>query len=334
MRFKPLSATVKTSEKSDPSRCVQFLEVPAHADGQRIDNFLMTRLKGVPRSHIYRLIRKGEVRVNKKRVKAETRIQTADLVRLPPVRVAVADHVQPPSEALIALLRDAVLYENEQILVINKPQGLAVHMGSGLQTGLIEAIRWIRSRDADEAPYLELAHRIDKETSGCILIAKNPLVLKHLQAEFKVRNVQKSYQLIVHGKWPHDLLEVNAPLLRRDSQDNEKIVTVSTEGKPSITRFKILEQYEKTSFIEAIPLSGRTHQIRVHAQHAGHPIVGDPKYTNRLHSALDRQFRLCLHAASLSFRLAEGEQIKVSAPLQQNMSQLLETLHKSSKRFS
>ncbi|MEZ5526617.1 MAG: RluA family pseudouridine synthase [Gammaproteobacteria bacterium] len=327
--------TAHTADKTDPNRQVRLVEVPAHAEGQRLDNFLLTQLKGVPKSHIYRLIRKGEVRVNKKRAQPDTRLHSADLLRIPPVRVAAKEELVPPSEALCALLRNAILFENQHILVINKPQGLAVHMGSGLQTGLIEALRWMQAqKQGGGGAYLELVHRIDKDTSGCVLIAKNPLILKELQKSFKVKSINKRYQMLVHGRWPPSLKKIDIPLLRRNIENNEKIVTADPAGKASVTHFRLLEDLGTVSLVEASPLTGRTHQIRVHAQYAGHPIVGDPKYTLRQADALDRQYQLCLHAASIGFQMPDGEGIEVHAPMQENMTRLLESLRQTARKPS
>jgi len=305
---------------------VQILEVGAHSEAQRIDNFLMSHLKGVPKSRIYRLIRKGEVRINKKRAKPDTKLHAGDLVRVPPIRVAQPNVIAPPGQGLIDLLANAVLFEDEQMIVINKPQGLAVHMGSGLQTGLIEALRWIKKEQGREEDFLELAHRIDKDTTGCVVIAKNPLFLKHLQAEFKARRVQKRYQAIVHGQWPSDIGEVNAPLLKRDVHEGEKIVVVDEAGKTSSTQFTLIKSTFVASFIEASPLTGRTHQIRVHCQYVGHPIVGDRKYTTLQANSLSKVKTLCLHAASIQFLLAGGRKISVQAPLAGHMRELLDSL--------
>lgn len=310
-----------------------MLEVGQHSNLQRLDNFLLAHLKGVPKSHIYRVIRKGEVRVNKKRAKPDNKLRTGDIVRVPPIRVAETRAAPVPSQGLIELLQAAVLFEDEQMLVINKPQGLAVHMGSGLQIGLIEALRWMRTRD-DEGAFLELAHRIDKDTTGCVVIAKNPIFLKYLHSEFKVRNVRKIYQAIVHGKWDKDVVEVNAPLLKHDIEGSEKIVTVSREGKSALTHFKLLEHFEHASFIEASPLTGRTHQIRVHCQYAGHPIVGDMKYTSNTQTPLTRFKNLCLHAASIEFTLPDGKSMRVEAPLGASTLDLLGKLRRNSRQFS
>jgi len=302
---------------------VQLLEIGAHTEMQRLDNFLISKLKGVPKSKIYRVIRKGEVRINKKRAKPDTKLHAGDIVRIPPIRVAQPSVIEPPSASLVTLLESAVLYEDEQVLVINKPQGLAVHRGSGLKIGLIEALRSMRD-NGDEAFFLELVHRIDKDTTGCIVIAKNPLFLKYMQREFKERNVHKTYQAIVHGEWPDDIVEVNAPLLKHDVQQAEKVVTVDPEGKSAITHFKLVQRFAQCSFIEANPVTGRTHQIRVHCQYAGHPIVGDRKYTSAASNALGQHKQLCLHAAKIEFTMINGEVFKIEAPLGGAMLELLE----------
>lgn len=311
---------------NEPNRGVQLLEVGAHSEAQRVDNFLMSHLKGVPKSRIYRLIRKGEVRINKKRAKPETKLHAGDIVRVPPIRVAQTNTLAPPSQGLIDLLGNSVLFEDEQMIVINKPQGLAVHIGSGLLTGLIEALRWIKKEQGRQEEFLELAHRIDKDTTGCVIIAKNPIFLKYLQSEFKARRVHKIYHAIVHGQWPDDIVEVNAPLLKRDVNEGEKIVIVDDAGKASTTRFKLIKTSTQASLIEASPLTGRTHQIRVHCQYAGHPIVGDRKYTSLERNALSSIKTLCLHAASIEFALEDGRRISVQAPLAGHMQQLLQSM--------
>ena len=317
--------------KLDNSAKVQLLEIGPHSELQRLDNFLLSQLKGVPKSKIYRVIRKGEVRINKKRAKPDTKLHTGDIVRVPPIRVAEPTVIAPPSESLVALLKDAVLYEDEQVLVINKPHGLAVHRGSGLQIGLIEALRAMRAAPNDPSFFLELSHRIDKDTTGCVVIAKNPLFLKHIQREFKARHVHKTYQVIVHGTWPQDIIEVNAPLLKHDVQQSEKIVTVDPAGKSAVTHFKLIEHLKESSFIEASPITGRTHQIRVHCQYAGHPIVGDRKYTSQAGNPLAHYKQLCLHAAKIEFSTIDGQLLRISAPLEGAMLGLLEKQRKKTQ---
>ena len=293
---------------------VTFQEVSSEQSGQRIDNFLLSRLKGVPKSRIYRIIRKGEVRVNKKRIKPEYKLQTGDLVRIPPVRVAEPKQQIPPSEALQELLQNAVLFQDEYLLVINKPAGLPVHGGTGVKIGLIEALRHIYPALTG----LELVHRIDKGTSGCLLLAKNAKSLKILSAQFKAREVKKTYHALVEESWPEQISEVDAPLLRQEASNGERYVVVSNEGKAALTHFVILERFADATLIEASPSTGRTHQIRVHTQLTGCPIIGDAKYsrdTSRKQFADRGIKRLCLHAAQLSLTHPEsGEQLTVSAP--------------------
>ncbi len=308
-------------------RRVEFIEVSTDADNQRVDNFLLGRLKGVPKSRIYRLIRKGEVRVNKKRVKPESRLNTGDSVRVPPIRVAeIAPPVRPGS-SLVKLIKESIIFEDSELIVMNKPQGIAVHGGSGLKTGLIESMRWILQEAGQGGDFLELAHRIDRETTGCLVIAKTPGMMKHLHSELKAKNVTKSYHALVHGRWPDDVVQVNAPLRKHEVKAGEKVVVVDPEGKPSVTNFKILKRFSNATLIEASPLTGRTHQIRVHCQYAGHPIVGDQKYTSTTRDQLSDTKILCLHAAMITFNRPGSEiRFTASAPTNPLMLQLLDSL--------
>ncbi len=309
------------------NRGVEFVEVKIDSDGQRLDNFIMSRLKGVPKSRIYRLVRKGEVRINKKRAKPESRVHTGDIVRLPPLRMAAALPPLRPSENLVHLLRSNILFENNDLLVINKPQGIAVHGGSGLKIGVIEAMRWIKSEAEEGSEFLELVHRIDKDTTGCLVIAKNAIILKALQNEFKARNVSKVYHALVHGRWPDEIIHVNAPLLKREVKAGEKVVTVDDEGKASETDIKVLQRFRNATLIEASPLTGRTHQIRVHCQYAGHPIIGDSKYTSATASAFPEVRNLCLHAAAISFTVLDTDaRFSFSAPMNPVMLNVMEQL--------
>lgn len=288
----------------------------------------MSRLKGVPKSRIYRLVRKGEVRINKKRAKPDSRVHTGDIVRVPPLRMAPTLPPLRPGESLIRLLQESVLFENDDLIVINKPQGIAVHGGSGLKIGVIEAMRWIKNEAGGQEDFLELVHRIDRDTTGCLVIAKNSITLKTLQSEFKARNIHKTYHALVHGKWPEEIVRVNAPLLKREVQASEKVVTVDIEGKASVTDFKILKRFRNATLLEVHPLTGRTHQIRVHCQYAGHPIVGDKKYTSKMQSMLPEVRNLCLHAAAISFIRPDTEvEFAISAPMNPIMLGLLEELH-------
>lgn len=292
-----------------------------------MDNFLLGRLKGVPKSRIYRLIRKGEVRVNKKRVKPESRLNAGDSVRVPPIRVADGAPPVRPGYSLVKLIKKSILFEDSELIVINKPQGIAVHGGSGLKTGLIESMRWILQEAGQGGEFLELAHRIDRETTGCLVIAKTPAMLKHLHGELKAKRVTKSYHAIVHGRWPEDIVQINAPLRKNEVKAGEKVVVVDPEGKPSVTNFRVLKRFSNATLIEASPLTGRTHQIRVHCQYAGHPIVGDQKYTSATRDQFSDSKVLCLHAALISFNRPDGEKrFSASAPTNPMMLQLLDSL--------
>lgn len=314
---------MSNSEQPSANTGVQLITVSAHADEQRLDNFLLSRLKGLPKSHLYRLIRKGEVRVNKKRCKPDQRLLEGDIVRVAPLRLSSAAAPMAPGAGLMQRLTDSIIYEDDYLMVLNKPSGLAVHGGSGIAAGLIEALRFMAGADA----YRELVHRLDKETSGCLLVAKTGKVLKLLQAELKAGNFTKKYLALVHGQWPRQLVKVDAPLLKHHPGEGESYSTISKEGKPSITLFAIRQQFANATLVEATLVTGRTHQIRVHTQSVGHPIIGDTRYTfDKPHAFADVR-QMCLHAASLVFRHPHsGANIEVVAPLPDAMKRLLEQL--------
>ncbi|MEZ0151750.1 MAG: 23S rRNA pseudouridine(955/2504/2580) synthase RluC [Candidatus Reddybacter sp.] len=304
---------------------VQYLEISADQAGQRIDNFLLSRLKGVPKSRVYRLLRKGEVRVNKGRIRPEYRLVEDDVVRVPPIRVS-KQVTAVPGRSLRGILAQSILLETEEFLVLNKPFGLAVHGGSGINLGVIESLRAMREPHA----YLELAHRLDRDTSGCLLIAKSRRVLKHLQDQMRQRSMHKRYITLVSGRWAKERREVNVPLLKQTVASGERIVRANSEGKPSLTRFKLLKHYANASLLEVKLETGRTHQIRVHCQLVGHPLAGDPKYGNEIFNQALRAVglkRLFLHAAQLAFTSpATGERVKVEAPLPDELEGLLKKL--------
>jgi 23S rRNA pseudouridine955/2504/2580 synthase len=280
-------------------RPVTFETVQEDQKGQRIDNFLSSRLKGVPKSRIYRLLRKGEVRVNKGRVKPQHRLDAGDIVRIPPVVSPISEPLGKVPEALARQLSEAVVFENSHWMVVNKPCGLAVHGGSGLSMGLIEALRQIR----DDCHSLELCHRIDKDTSGCLVVAKKRSALRQFHAALREKKLTKIYHAAVVGRWPQASDAISLPLQKNILQSGERMVHVSDEGKPSRTLFRIIEKLEHYTVIEAQPVTGRTHQIRVHARAAGHPIIGDSKYGN---SQVNQKMReqglkfLFLHARSIT----------------------------------
>lgn len=293
---------------------VKWVTITEDNDGQRVDNFLLAQLRGVPKSIIYRIVRKGEVRVNKGRVKPDTRLKVGDQLRIPPViRKEKAEKVKPGSRVQ-NVVEESVIFENDQMLVVNKPSGIAVHGGSGLSFGLIEVLRAARP----EARFLELVHRLDRDTSGLVMIAKKRSSLRYLQDELRERRIGKHYHALVGGSWPGNVSKVNAPLLRYEMANGERRVKVDPAGKASLTRFRCLANYEGYSLVEASPVTGRTHQIRVHSVWAGHPIAGDDKYMDdvslKAFRALGGQ-RLMLHAHALEFALpVTGERVHLKAP--------------------
>ncbi|MFP4263889.1 MAG: RluA family pseudouridine synthase [Halomonas sp.] len=304
-------------------RDVQWVEVTAGQDGQRVDNFLMTRIKGAPRTLIYRIVRKGEVRVNKKRVKPDTRLAMGDLVRIPPLKLSPREAVREVSDGLRNLLAGSVLLEGRDWLVLNKPSGLAVHGGSGVKIGLIEALRQVR----EDLDFLELVHRLDRDTSGCLLLAKSRPALLALNASLKQQQMEKRYLALVAGRWPARRDFVAARLDRYTLANGERRVRVDPGGKVARTRFAVREAMAGVTLVEAEPVTGRTHQIRVHAAHAGHPLLGDDKYGSRESQALAARLglsRLFLHAESLAFpEPTSGREVRIRAPLPDDLLAVL-----------
>ncbi|HCS26036.1 MAG TPA: 23S rRNA pseudouridine(955/2504/2580) synthase RluC [Spongiibacteraceae bacterium] len=308
------------SGESGKQQSVQVLVVGEEAAGQRIDNYLLKLLKGVPKSRIYRLLRKGEVRVNKGRIKPEYKLMDGDSVRVPPIRVA--ERTAPEdvfvSDGLSRQLQGAILFEDERLLIINKPSGLAVHGGSGVSVGLIEALRRIRP----EERFLELVHRLDRDTSGCVMLAKKRSTLKTLHGLLRGNGVDKRYLALVEGRWSSRKVQVKLPLEKNVLQSGERMVRVNPDGKYALTRFEVVQRFPGATLVEARPVTGRTHQIRVHCQAAGHPIIGDDKYGR---DEVNEQFRkegvqrLFLHAHSLGFEL-DGERISVAAELSDDLN--------------
>lgn len=294
---------------------VNYVHIDEDRAGQRIDNFLITQLKGAPKSLIYRIVRKGEVRVNKGRIKPEYKLKPGDIVRVPPVKLPEANTPTPVGKGLAKQLREAVLYESAGLIIINKPHGLAVHGGSGVNLGLIESLRQIYPNERS----LELVHRLDRDTSGCIMVAKKRSTLRAIHAQLRSGGIDKIYQALVIGGWPKSCQKVDAPLQKNVVQSGERMVRVDQEGKRSITAYRVLKNFGQFSLVEAKPITGRTHQIRVHCQHMGHPIVGDPKYGVDQVNQAQRQLglnRLFLHAAQLKLIDPSTEKkIDVKAPL-------------------
>jgi 23S rRNA pseudouridine955/2504/2580 synthase len=325
---KPGSKTPSSKPVVTPK--VQILEVDDDVAGQRIDNFLTSRLKGVPKSLIYRVLRKGEVRVNKGRIKPEYKLKAGDLVRVPPIRVAAKAERVKPGQGLVQLLSKSILYEDDDLLVVNKPAGLAVHGGSGVNLGLIESLRQIRDQDR----FLELIHRLDKATSGCVMIAKSRRCLRYMQQLLRERNhINKVYNALVIGRWPQRRKQIQVALLKNKLASGERIVRAveeETEGaKSSLTNYRVLKHFKGCSLVEAKPITGRTHQIRVHSQYAGHAILGDEKYGDSVADGLIREIglrRLFLHAAKLEFTTVDKVRVTVEAPLSAELLTVLSTL--------
>ncbi len=271
--------------------------------GQRLDNYLMRIRPGVPKGRIYRAIRTGEVRLNKGRPKPESRLIAGDVVRVPPLRTEERA-AKPKTLYWEDRLRARVVLENPSLIAIDKPSGLAVHGGSGVDVGLIEVLRSMYSSDR----YLELVHRLDRDTSGLILIARRAATLRALHELLRTGAIDKRYLCLVAGRWPSHLKKIDAPLEKYLLSSGERRVKVSQDGKPAQTGFKVLQRWDRATLLEAKPVSGRTHQIRVHCQHAGFPILGDAKYASgeadTVASAIGLQ-RLFLHAKVLNFKVQE-----------------------------
>jgi len=314
-----MTDTAKTTQ-------VRLIEVDPEYAGQRIDNFLLTLLKGVPRSLIYRILRKGEVRVNKGRIKPVYRLQAGDMVRIPPVKLPVAETPPKPARSVLETVEQGILYEDDRLLVLNKPSGLAVHGGSGIHYGAIEALRILRP----QAKRLELVHRLDRDTSGCLLITKRGSSLRSLHEQFRDNRVQKIYLALLKGRWQGGQRIVDAPLKKNTLQGGERMVRVDREGKDAISIFTPLAVMDEASLVQVELKTGRTHQIRVHAQHIGHPLAGDNKYGDE---AFNRQLRamglkrLFLHAKRLCFEFPpENKRGCISATLDKELEKVLTNL--------
>ena len=312
------------SNTSSPSVGVHFLSVAEEDQGQRLDNYLLSRLKGVPKTHIYKLIRKGEIRVNKKRPSADQRLQSGDLVRLPPIRVAGRAPQAPVTDRMADVLTQAVLYEDDALMVLNKPAGWAVHGGSGINLGIIEAVRQWR----EHAKRWELVHRLDRDTSGCLIIAKKPSIMKALQADWE--NFSKTYVALVAGQWSAKDKWVDAPLLKNVLQSGERMVRISSEGKASLSEFSVIKTWAQATQVRIKLHTGRTHQIRVHAQWKKHPLLGDDKYGDDASVELSKRLgvkRLMLHAQQLVFRHPlSGESLTIEAPIADDVLMMIKKL--------
>lgn len=308
---------------------VRTVEIGPERDGQRVDNCLATLLKGVPKTHIYRLLRTGQVRVNGKRAKPDTRLAEGDALRIPPVRVAEREAPGAPPTSMLDAVRNAVIFEDKDFLVIDKPAGIASHGGSGVTFGAIELMRAARPNE-----HLELAHRLDRDTSGVLVFARSRRGLVGVQALIRDGETTKQYLCLMTGKLQREKFDVNVPLRKSVLSGGERMVRVDDAGKPALTFFRRVERYEGASLVEATLATGRTHQIRVHATHAGYPLAGDPKYGER---EANKRFhdlglkRMFLHAARFEFELGENS-YSFSAPLPDDLRAVLDRLQGGATR--
>ncbi|MDE1963704.1 MAG: RluA family pseudouridine synthase [Xanthomonadaceae bacterium] len=319
---------MQTVTSPDVPHGVRQVEVGPERDGQRIDNALATLLKGVPKSAIYRILRTGQVRVNGKRAKPDTRLVAGDLLRIPPVRVAEKHETRGPAAGQVAEAAASVIFEDKHFLVIDKPTGMASHGGSGVSHGAIELMRAARPNE-----HLELVHRLDRDTSGVLVFARTRAGLTGLQAAIRDGQVVKQYLCLMVGHPSKARFNVNAPLAKSVLQGGERMVRVSDNGKPSLTFFQEMEQYPGARLMQATLGTGRTHQIRVHAAHIGHPLAGDPKYGDKEANKRFRDrglHRLFLHASHLSFEL-DGRAYSFSAPLPDDLKSFLDVLGSKGK---
>ncbi|MGH8112102.1 MAG: RluA family pseudouridine synthase [Rhodanobacteraceae bacterium] len=302
---------------------VRTVEIGPERDGQRVDNCLVALLKGVPKTHVYRLLRTGQVRVNGRRAKPDTRLAQGDRLRVPPVRTAVRRESGAPPAALLDAVRHAVIFEDRDFLAIDKPAGVASHGGSGVTFGAIELLRAARPKE-----HLELVHRLDRDTSGVLVLARSRRGLVGAQDLIRTGGTKKQYLCLMTGKLERATFDVNAPLRKSVLQGGERMVRVDDAGKPALTFFRQIERYPDASLVEATLATGRTHQIRVHAAHAGHPLAGDPKYGGRDANKRFRKLgltRLFLHAARFEFDLGERA-YSFSAPLPDDLRAVLDRL--------
>jgi 23S rRNA pseudouridine955/2504/2580 synthase len=326
--------TIKMTHSEDDDRATgsaRTYRVSEDREGQRLDNFLLNYLKGAPRSLVYKLVRSGQVRINGGRVKADRRLEEGDQNRIPPGRIQMnedGDKIAP--QGLLDALTESIVFEDARLLALNKPSGLASHGGSGISWGAIEALRALRPKES-----LELVHRLDRDTSGLLVIAKKRSALVELQAllrEDHGAGIRKRYLALLTGRMPDGVMSVDAPLHVGLRQGGERHVQVHANGKPSMSHFKVLERCSGQSYCEVRIETGRTHQIRVHARHIGHPVAGDDKYgdeaaNKRLREQVGLK-RLFLHASTLEFALDGGnEKYQLNAPLAADLVDVLDRLH-------
>ena len=309
----------------ESTQTVQIIDIGQRHHDQRLDNFLLSQLKGVPKSRIYKLLRSGQVRVNKGRKKPNYRLQSGDQVRIPPLRMAEPADIGVAPAHLLQAIEQSVLFEDTHILAINKPAGIAVHAGSNIAHGVIEILRQVRP-DED----LELVHRLDRDTSGCLVIAKSRQALNQLHELFREEksDMEKIYRAVLAGRWQGGEKLIDAPLRKNTLQGGERMVMVAPDGKPAQSLFTPLDYFDRGTLAEIKLYTGRTHQIRVHAAHAGHPVAGDEKYGDKSFNQYlknNNLRRMFLHAYRLSFRLHKD--YNIVAPLDKDWDTLLQLLN-------
>ncbi len=324
------AAIISADTVRSPAPAVQRVLVSEEDAGQRIDNFLLRECKGVPKSHIYRILRSGEVRVNGGRISQTYRVQAGDELRIPPLRLAQKQDSAPPASIPARDFR--IVFEDEHLLVVDKPAGLAVHGGSGVSFGLIEQLRAQRP----EARFLELAHRLDRETSGLLIVGKRRAALNHVQDQMREGKIEKRYLTLVSGRWMNPLQHVKLALHKYLLPDGERRVRVSPEGKPSHSIMRLVGRWQRYSLLEVELKTGRTHQIRVHLAHLGFPLLGDDKYGNfPLNKQLMKEGlpRMFLHAALLCFQHpVSGEVLQLRAPLPADLQGFLDGVQQAEQR--
>ena len=329
MQEKPAEAANQQDEPGTRVTQVRKVAIDSERAGQRIDNFLRTELPGVPKGRLYRLLRRGEVRVNGGRIKAEYKLAEGDEVRIPPARIR--EEGAPPSQKMTNDILDSVIYEDKRLLVLNKPSGIAVHGGSGISHGVIELMRHARPELKD----LALVHRIDRETSGCLVLTKKRSALRDLHECFRDGKVEKNYLALVVGDWQLGEQNIDAPLYVQNREQGERHVIVNHKGKPALTKVSLSRTFGDYSLLQCAPQTGRTHQIRVHLEHAGHPIAGDERYGDDDANRRARKFglkRLFLHAQSIAFADDSGNDLHFTAPLAEDLERFLSAGATDSKR--
>ncbi len=310
---------------------VRYITVDGEQHQRRIDNFLTTICKGLPRARIYQMVRRGEIRVNGGRVKQGYRLQQGDRVRIPPLRLTEKAVSTPPADRLITMIQDRVVFENDDIIVLNKPAGIVVHGGTGRSYGVIELLRYMYPADTG----LQLVHRLDQETSGCLLISRNARTLKALHSAITSGRVRKTYRALLKGRLAGTVLEVNQPLKKNRMRSGERMVEVDHDGKESRTRFEVEKVFPSATLVKITLITGRTHQIRVHAGYLNHPVAGDTKYGDREFNKVMRKCglkRLFLHASDIVLPGEIGQKVTAfTAPLPEDLQAVLNSIEQEIK---